>query len=62
MDDTTPTPTRNDPERYVQLRRRAKRGLVAGYLHELSGRHNGAGPHEEEGAKDPIDLADGKGD
>jgi hypothetical protein len=62
--DETATPLIDDFQRRQHARRRAKRGLVAGYLHELSGRRNGNGaaPHKDEDEKDPIDLADAKGD
>jgi hypothetical protein len=36
------TPTDRATAKRLQVRRRAKRGLVAGYIHEISGRH-GAG-------------------
>jgi hypothetical protein len=58
MDDTR-TLTDNDSERQLQLRRRAKRGLVAGHIHELSGRHNGAGRRELERRKGRIQPARG---
>jgi hypothetical protein len=28
-------------QRRLQLKERAKRGLIAGYIHEISGRHGG---------------------
>jgi hypothetical protein len=34
--------------RRVQLRRRAKRGVVAGYIHEISARHQEVAPRETE--------------
>ena len=63
MDDTR-TLNHIDFERHLRLRRRVKRGLVASYIHELSGRRNGNGaaPHAGDGEKDLIDLADAKGD
>ena len=50
--------TRNLPAEHVsaarqrQLRRRAKRGLVAGYIHELSVRHRQDAPAPER--RDPA--------
>jgi hypothetical protein len=57
MDDPR-TLTDNDSERRLQLRRRAKRGLVASYIREISGRRNGAGPHQAERPQEPIELAE----
>ena len=38
-----------------QLRRRAKRGVVAGYIHELSVRHRDAGVAEPDRRFAPVD-------
>jgi hypothetical protein len=34
-------PAGTDPAKVLQARRRARRGVVASYIHELSERHNG---------------------
>ena len=39
--------------RHRQLRRRAKRGIVAGYIHELSARHQQDGTRKPE-RRDPL--------
>jgi hypothetical protein len=38
-----------------KLKERAKRGLIAGYIHEISGRHNGARPVIERAAERPAE-------
>jgi hypothetical protein len=43
-----------DEQRRRQLRRRAKRGLVAGYIHELSARHRTTGRDAERRADRPL--------
>ena len=40
-------------------RRRARRGLVAGYIHELSERHNGGHPRPTLRAAEAIEPARG---
>jgi hypothetical protein len=47
-----------DEERRRRVKRRAKRGLVAGYIHELSGRHATAGRDAERRA---VAAADARG-
>jgi hypothetical protein len=37
-------PAKDESDRRIGVRRRAKRGLVAGYIHEISGRHAAAAP------------------
>jgi hypothetical protein len=34
--------TKDESAKRIAVRRRAKRGLVAGYIHEISGRHASA--------------------
>jgi hypothetical protein len=53
------TPKGLEPEKRLQLRRRAKRGLVAGYIHELSERHNGGHPRPTLRAAEAIEPARG---
>jgi hypothetical protein len=36
--------TRDESAKRIAVRRRAKRGLIAGYIHEISGRHASAAP------------------
>jgi hypothetical protein len=36
----TRTPAQPDPTRRLQVKRRAKRGIVASYIHQLSERHS----------------------
>jgi len=45
------TPEETVALKRLQLRRRAKRGLVAGYIHELSERHNRDRRRETERAR-----------
>jgi hypothetical protein len=50
----------DESARDLQLRRRAKRGLVASYIHELSDRHNG---HDRrEGGKERVRESVAAGD
>jgi hypothetical protein len=37
-------PATVESEKRIAVRRRAKRGLVAGYIHEISGRHAASTP------------------
>jgi hypothetical protein len=57
MDDNrAPSPTQTESERRLRLRRRAKRGLVASYIHELSARHNGSSPRTPGQADELVEL------
>jgi hypothetical protein len=38
-DRTRPAAPVDDADKRLAVRRRAKRGLIAGYIHEISGRH-----------------------
>ncbi len=40
-------PTDTDPRRGHQQRRRVKRGIVASYIHEISGRHRASASRDE---------------
>lgn len=42
MPDPRPTATDANDERWRRAARRSKRGLIAGYIHELSARHRPA--------------------
>jgi hypothetical protein len=37
-------PAKDESDKRTAVRRRAKRGLVAGYIHEISGRHATTAP------------------
>ena len=46
--------------RRLQLKRRAKRGLVASYIHEISGRHrNGSEPRVDKPVQPVAEPAPG---
>jgi hypothetical protein len=45
----------NVSTRRRKLKDRAKRGLIAGYIHEISGRHNGARAVVEQAAERPAE-------
>jgi hypothetical protein len=40
-------PTETDPRTRHQQRRRVKRGIVASYIHEISGRHSASASRDE---------------
>jgi hypothetical protein len=44
-------PDDTDTARRLRLERRARRGLIADYIHELSERHGGAGTSQQESAE-----------
>jgi hypothetical protein len=49
-------PAKDESDRRTAVRRRAKRGLVASYIHEISGRHADAAPSrpKPEPAPQPV--------
>ena len=49
-----PTHTQTDSDRYARLRRRAKRGLVASYIREITPRRNGRPERKIERVADLI--------
>jgi hypothetical protein len=61
MQDTRTSAPPVESAKRIAVRRRAKRGLVAGYIHELSARHGSAVPSqpavEPAVAKQPVRSA-----
>jgi hypothetical protein len=54
-----PTHTQTDSDRYAQLRRRAKRGLVASYIREITPRRNGRPERKIERVGELIESTQG---
>jgi hypothetical protein len=54
-----PTTADTATDKVVDLRRRAKRGFIAGYVHGLSARHNGADAREQAPAEDATRPLEG---
>jgi hypothetical protein len=52
------SPTQTESERRLRLRRRAKRGLVASYIHGLSARQNGVPSHAPERTDELVELTE----
>jgi hypothetical protein len=52
-------PAETDAARRLRLERRARRGLIADYIHELSERHGGAAHGEEAHEREGEPQRDG---
>ena len=61
MQDTPTATPSSESARRTAVRRRAKRGLLAGYIHELSGRHNRRAPRRQHEVRtdSPIEQPQG---